>query len=278
MELINTEHGIPSGFPSLDEITGGWQKSNLIVIASRPSIGKTTFALDIARNAAVNHNIPVAFFSLEMSSAQLSRRVIIQETGLSKEDYPRHREIDTTDWQQLEGRLEKLSKAPLYIDDTPGLFVKDFREKAKELVEENNVRLIVVDYLQLMRGPEEFLSQREQEVAYVARALKTTAKELNVPVIALTQLSRALNSIPGRPELKDIRESVSIEETADLVILIHRPDIVGLSEDPADREKTEFIIAKNSNGYLNEVPMLFKVEKLQFQDSDKHHENGGSFS
>lgn len=264
MELINTEHGIPSGFPSLDEITGGWQTSNLIVIASRPSVGKTTFALNIARNAAVDYNIPVAFFSLEMSSAQLSRRLIIQATGLSKEGVSGGREIDTSDWQQLEGRQVKLSKAPLYIDDTPGLFVKDFREKAKELVEEKQVRLIIVDYLQLMRGPEEFLGQREQKAAYIARTLKITAKEMNVPVIALTQLSRTL----GRPELKDIRESVSMEETADLVILIHRLDIVGVREDHSDKEKTEFIIAKNSNGYLDDVTMLFKGEKLQFEEPD----------
>ena len=278
MVLTNTAHGIPSGYPSLDKTTGGWQNSNLIVIASRPSVGKTTFALNIARNAAVDYKIPVAFFSLEMSSAQLSRRLIVQETELSKEEVSGDRGIDTSDWQQLEGRLEKISKAPLYIDDTPGLYIKDFREKVKELVEEKNVRLIVVDYLQLMRGPEEFLGQREQEVAYIARTLKITAKELNVPVIALAQLSRTLNSIPGRPELKDIRESVSIEESADLVILIHRLDIVGIREDPSDKEKMEFIIAKNSNGYLDDVTMLFKAEKLQFQDSDKHHEDGGSYS
>lgn len=265
MELTNTERGIPSGFPSLDRITEGWLKSNLIVIASRPAVGKTTFALNIARNAAVDFNIPVAFFSLEMSSEQLSRRLIMQETGLSKEDYLGHREIDTTNWQQLEGRLEKLSKAPLYVDDTPGLSLKDFREKVKELVEEKNVRLIVVDFLQLMQGPEEFRGQREQEVAYIARALKSTAKEMNVPVIALSQLSRTIR--PARPELKDLRESASIEETADLVILIHRPDIVAAIEDPSDRERAEFIIAKNLNGNLDEVPMLFKVEKLQFEEA-----------
>ena len=268
MELTNTERGIPRGYPSLDKTTGGWQNSNLIVIASRPSVGKTTFALNIARNAAVDHNIPVAFFSLEMSSAQLSRRLIIQETGLSKEDGFGNRDIDAAQWQQLEGRLEKLSKAPLYVDDTPGLSVKDFHEKAKQLVDEQGVKLILVDYLQLMQGPEEFRGQREQEVAYIARALKSIAKELNVPITALSQLSRTLNTKPGRPELKDIRESSSIEETADLVILIHRPGIVGICADPSDREKAEFIIAKNLNGYLDKVPMLFKVEQLQFEETD----------
>ena len=266
MELTNTERGIPSGFPSLDKTTGGWQNSNLIVIASRPSVGKTTFALNIARNAATEYNIPVAFFSLEMSSAQLSRRLIIQETGLSKEGETGFRDIYTTEWQQREGKLEKLSKAPLYIDDTPGLSVKDFHEKAKQLVDEQGVKLILVDYLQLMRGPEEFRGQREQEVAYIARALKSIAKELNVPVIALSQLSRRVNF--KRPELEDLRESASIEETADMVILIHRLDFVGIHEDPTDREKTEFIIAKNLNGYLDKVLMLFKVEKLQFEETD----------
>ncbi len=269
MELNITERGIPSGFPSLDRITDGWQKSNLIVIASRPSVGKTAFALYTARNAAVEHNIPVAFFSVEMSSAQLSKRLIIQETKLSKEGKNGFRDIYMTEWRQLQGKLEKLSKAPLYIDDTPGLSVKDFHEKAKQLVDEQGVKMILVDYLQLMRGPEEFRGQREQEVAYIARALKSIAKELNVPVIALTQLSRkAINARTGRPELKDIRESVSIEETADLVILIHRPDIVEAIEDPSNRERAEFIIAKNLNGNLDEVPMLFKAEKFQFEEID----------
>ncbi len=264
MNLTNTEHGVPSGFPSLDSVTDGWQMSNLIVIASRPAVGKTTFALNIARNSAVNYDIPVAFFSLEMSSSQLSRRLIQQETSLCRWRKRGPGDIDTTDWQQLQGRLAELSKAPLYIDDTAELSVRDFREKAKELVEEKNVKLVIVDYLQLM----EFRGQRVQDVAYVVRALKSTAKELNVPIIALSQLSRtALKAKIRRPDLKDIRGSSSIEEAADLIILIHRPDIVGIGEYPVNSEKTEFIIAKNLNGYLGKVSLLFKIDKLQFEEA-----------
>lgn len=257
MELTNTACGIPSGFPSLDRITDGWQQSNLIVIASRPSVGKTTFALTIARNAAVDFNIPVAFFSVEMSSSQLASRLIIQESGPAKEDEWESRDINTTQWQQLEGRLQKLSKAPLYIDDTPGLSVKDFREKANKLVKDKNIRLIVVDYLQLMTAPEEFFDQREQEEAYVASALKSTAKELEVPIIVLSQLSRTFHPGPMKPELRDIREFETIVEAADLVSIIEKPE---------DKEMAELIIAKNSNGNIAEVPMLFMAEILQFEN------------
>lgn len=271
MELTNTERGVPSGFPSLDRITGGWQNSNLIVIASRPSVGKTTFALNVARNAAVEHNIPVAFFSLEMSSAQLSRRLIMQETGLSKGDYLGHREIDTTNWQQLEGRLEKLSKTLLYVDDTPGLSVKDFREKVKELVEEKNVRLIVVDYLQLMQGPEEFRGQHEKELAFIIRSLKATAKKFALPIIAFSQLSRVASTCPdGSTEKPTIRQflygSEVAEELADTILLIHRPWYRHLDASLEEQSKSLLIIVKNSNGESGEVPIVFNHFRVSFEE------------
>ena len=265
---IIKQEGIPSGFPSLDNITGGWQKANLIVIASRPSVGKTAFATNIACNAAIRQRIPVAFFSLEMSSTQLGKRLIVQETGESNQFVMENLNYDTTDWPKMEGRLKELSNAPLFIDDTPGLSIKDFQETAKKLVEKKGVKLLVVDYLQLMTGPEEYRGQREQEVAFVARALKSTAKELNVPVIALTQLSRAANSGSERPELRNIRESGTIEEAADLVIIIHRPDIVSIIENPADKENAELIIGKNRNGKTCSVSFRFTSENLRFSESE----------
>lgn len=271
MELTNTERGIPSGFPSLDKTTGGWQNSNLIVIASRPSVGKTTFALNIARNAATEYNIPVAFFSLEMSSAQLSRRLIIQETGLSKEGETGFRDIYTTEWQQLEGKLEKLSKAPLYIDDTPGLSVKDFREKVKELVEEKNVRLVVIDYLQLMSGPEEFRGQREKELTFIIRSLKSAAKEFALPIIAFSQLSRVASACPdGSTEKPTIHKflygSEVVEELADTIILIHRPWCRHLDASLEEQSKGLLMIEKSSKGDSREIPIVLNPFRVSFEE------------
>jgi len=205
MDTINTVTGIPSGFPSLDAITGGWQNSNLIIIASRPSVGKTAFAQNIVRNAAVDKNIPVAFFSLEMSSVQLAKRMIRNEAKFGKiflDGLEGRRAISEQEWAQLESCLTGLSEAPLYIDDTPGLKVTEFHKKAKKLVEEKGIRLIVIDYLQLMAGPEEFRGLREEEVSFIVRTLNSTAKELNIPIIALTQMSRmSRRNNDGRPEL-----------------------------------------------------------------------------
>lgn len=182
--------GVPSGFPSIDKITLGWQPSDLIILAARPSVGKTAFVVNIARNAATDHNMPVAFFSLEMPAIQLVNRMIVSETGLSGEKIKGGEKLEPYEWVQLEEKLKKLVKAPLYIDDTPSLPVMEFRSKCKRLVKQKGVRLIIVDYLQLMQGPAELRGMREQEVAAISRTLKATAKELNVPIIALSQLSR----------------------------------------------------------------------------------------
>ena len=259
--------GVPSGFPTLDRVTRGWQKSDLIILAARPSVGKTAFALNLARNAAVDHNMPVAVFSLEMSALQLVMRLMTTESGLPADKLKGGAKLDPWDWQQLETRLAALSKAPLYIDDTPSIPLMEFRTKVKRLVKSKDVRLVIVDYLQLMQGPAELRGLREQEVAAISRTLKATAKELNVPIIALSQLSR--NAVQrtggtGKPQLSDLRESGSIEQDADMVIFIHRPDYVGLGETPDGKETTQIIIAKHRNGEVCDIDMLFKAEQVRF--------------
>ncbi len=263
--------GVPSGFPSLDAVTMGWQPSDLIILAARPSVGKTAFSLNIARNAAVDHHMPVAFFSLEMAAIQLANRLITSESGLHPDKIKGGVKLEDYEWQQLEYKLRALSKAPLYIDDTPSLPLMEFRTKAKSLVKNKGVRLIVIDYLQLMQGPAELKGLREQEVAAISRTLKATAKELNVPIIALSQLSR--NAVQrqgsgGKPQLSDLRESGSIEQDADMVIFIHRPDYIGLSENEGDKEKTQIIIAKHRNGETRDIDMRYKGEQLRFVEED----------
>lgn len=265
--------GVPSGFVSIDRVTQGWQPSDLIIIAARPSVGKTAFALNIARNAAVDHHKPVAFFSLEMSSKQLAKRLMVSETGLSAEKIKGALKLEDYEWQQLDYRIKNLSSAPLYIDDTPSLPVMEFRTKAKNLVKNKGVQLIVVDYLQLMQAPEQAKGGlREQEVAYISRTLKATAKELDIPIIALSQLSR--NSVQrqgsgGKPMLSDLRESGSIEQDADMVIFIHRPDFVGMSENPEDREKAYLVIAKHRNGEVCDIEMKYKASQVKFVEPDQ---------
>ena len=264
--------GVPSGFPTLDQITQGWQPSDLIILAARPSVGKTAFSLNISRNAAVDHHRPVAFFSLEMSATQLAKRLAVSETGLSADKIKGAIKLEPHEWDQLEYKIKDLAKAPLYIDDTPGLPLMEFRTKAKNLVKNKGVQLIVVDYLQLMQGPAELRGLREQEVAAISRTLKATAKELNVPIIALSQLSRQAvqrTGGTGKPQLSDLRESGSIEQDADMVIFIHRPEFVGLSENPEDKEKTQIIIAKHRNGETRDIDMVFKSERVKFMEMDE---------
>ena len=264
--------GVPSGFVSIDRITNGWQRSDLIILAARPSVGKTAFALNLARNAAVDHHMPVAVFSLEMSATQLVKRLMTSESGLSADKIKGSMKLEPHEWEQLEFKLRNLSKAPFYIDDTPGMQIMEFRTKAKNLVKNKGVRLIVVDYLQLMQGPVELKAVREQEVAAISRTLKATAKELNIPIIALSQLSRQAVTragSSGKPLLSDLRESGSIEQDADMVIFIHRPDYVGLSENMEDREKTQIIIAKHRNGETKDIDMVFKSEQIRFLEMDE---------
>ena len=264
--------GVPSGFPSIDKVTMGWQRSDLIILAARPSVGKTAFSLNLARNAAVMANMPVAIFSLEMSDKQLVKRMMTSETGLPADKIKGGVKLEDYEWVQMEERLKALSKAPIYIDDTPGIPLMEFRTKAKRLVKRNGVRLIIVDYLQLIQGPPDLRGMREQEVAAISRTLKATAKELDIPIIALSQLSRQAvqrQGGGGKPVLSDLRESGSIEQDADMVIFIHRPDFLVLSDNPEDKEKTEIILAKHRNGEVGEIPLLFKAGQVKFVEPDQ---------
>lgn len=261
--------GIPSGFTSIDRVTLGWQHSDLLILAARPSMGKTAFVLTMARNMAVEHNVPVAFFSLEMSSLQLVKRLMISETGLDAEKIKGGKKLADYEWKQMEMRLRQLSKAPLYIDDTPSLSIYEFRSKARRLVANSGVKMIIIDYLQLMTGPPELAGMREQEVSAISRSLKAIAKELNIPILALSQLSRAVETRGGakRPQLSDLRESGAIEQDADIVMFIHRPDYYGLTDDnPAMKGITDIIIAKHRNGAVCDVQMRFRHSEVRFVD------------
>ena len=225
-------NGVPSGFMALDRVTLGWQPSDLVIIAARPSMGKTAFVLSMARNMAIDYESPVAFFSLEMSAVQLMMRLIVAETGLAGNDIKSGR-LTPDQWRHLESATRPLGTAPLYIDDTPALSVFEFRSKARRLKMRHDIKIIVIDYLQLMTGNQDSKGNREQEVAFISRTLKAIAKELNVPMIALSQLSRATETRGGskRPQLSDLRESGAIEQDADIVAFIHRPEYYGINTD-----------------------------------------------
>ena len=226
--------GVPSGFTALDRITSGWQPSDLVIIAARPAMGKTAFVLSCARNAAVQFNKPVVFFSLEMSSVQLVNRLISGETEIEQEKIKRGH-LAEWEWQKLHSKIGTLTEAPLFIDDTPALNIFEFRAKCRRLKAQYDIQMIIIDYLQLMHGKSDGKGgNREQEIGSISRALKSVAKELNVPVIALSQLSRAVETRPGaakKPMLSDLRESGSIEQDADMVLFLYRPEYYGLTED-----------------------------------------------
>ncbi len=261
--------GVPSGFASLDKITQGWQPSDLIILAARPSVGKTAFVLNVARNAAVQFHIPVAFFSLEMPTIQLAKRLMTSESRIDAAKIKGGVRLEPYEWTQLETQLAELAKAPLYIDDTPSLPVNEFRSKVKRLVKQKEVKLVIVDYLQLMQGPAELRGMREQEVAAISRALKATAKEMQIPIIALSQLSRQSEMRDGsrrRPQLSDLRESGSIEQDADMVLFIHRLDYQGMAASAEEVGATQLIIAKHRNGEVCDIPLRFHHEEVRFVD------------
>ena len=263
--------GVRSGFRCLDNVTMGFQPSDLIILAARPSVGKTAFVVNIARNAAVDYGTPVAIFSLEMPSVQLAMRMMVSETGLDSQKLKGGKKLEPYERVQLETKLKALSKAPIYIDATPSLPIYEFRSKAKRLVAQKEVKLIIVDYLQLMQGPKELRGMREQEVAAISRALKATAKELQVPIIALSQLSRQAvqrQTSNNRPQLSDLRESGSIEQDADMVMFLHRLDYQGMSENPEDVGKTILIIAKHRNGEIGDLDLVFRSSEVKFVDAD----------
>jgi replicative DNA helicase len=262
--------GIPSGFSRLDRVTSGWQKAELIIIAARPGMGKTAFVVSALRNAAVDFNFPVALFSLEMASLQLVNRLISAEAELDSEKIKKGNLADF-EWQQMVHKTKRLSSAPIFIDDTPALSILELRAKCRRLKAEHNIQLIVIDYLQLMKG--EASGNREQEIASISRALKGIAKELNVPVIALSQLSRGVETRGGdkRPQLSDLRESGSIEQDADIVMFLYRPEYYKISVDEEGmptQGMAEVIIAKHRNGSLENVKLKFIGKYTKFADYD----------
>ena len=275
--------GVPTGFTKIDNLTAGFQKSDLIILAARPGMGKTAYVLSMAKNMAIQYKRGVAVFSLEMSSVQLITRLISGETGISSEKL-RKATLAEHEWEQLYTKVKTLEEAPIYIDDTPAISVFDLRAKCRRLVSQHNVECIIIDYLQLMTAGSGHNGNREQEISIISRSLKSIAKELDVPVIALSQLSRAVETRGGskRPLLSDLRESGAIEQDADIVCFIYRPEYYGLTEWD-DEEGTpctgqaEFIVAKHRNGGLDNIRLRFIGEQAKFDNLDDNPFSTQSF-
>jgi replicative DNA helicase len=274
--------GIPSGFTKLDRITSGFQKSDLVILAARPGMGKTAMVLSIARNASLlsENARGIAIFSLEMSNKQLVTRMISGESEISGEKLKKGT-LAPHEWEQLNTKVARLSEAPIFIDDTPALSVFELRSKCRRLKEQNNIEMIIIDYLQLMRGDDanNKNGNREQEVSYISRSLKALAKELEVPVIALAQLSRASEKrgAAAIPMLSDLRESGSIEQDADMVMFIYRPEYYGITEfedGSSTHGVAELHIAKHRNGSLDSVKLRFVHEFTKFKDLEEHDFGG----
>ncbi len=277
--------GVPTGFSALDRITSGWQKSDLVIIAARPAMGKTAFVLSALRNAAVDFGHSVAIFSLEMSAVQLVNRLISAEAQLDSEKIKKGNLADY-EWEQLYHKTTSLTEASIFIDDTPALSIRELRSKCRRLKAQHNIELIIIDYLQLMSGDSSKNNggNREQEIASISRAMKNLAKELEVPVIALSQLSRAVESRGGdkRPQLSDLRESGSIEQDADMVMFLYRPEYYGFNEDENGQSVQgtgEIIISKHRNGALDTVRLKFigKYTKFTNLDDDSYDGAGASY-
>lgn len=261
--------GVTTGFPALDKMTNGWQPSDLIIVAARPGMGKTAFTLSLAKNAA-EAGRGIAFFSLEMASVQLVQRLISMEAEINSGKL-RNGQMEEYEWRKLHAAVEKLSQVPIYIDDTPAINIFELRAKCRRLKQNHNISMIIIDYLQLMAGaPNDKRGNREQEISSISRALKGLAKELHVPVIALSQLSRAVESRGGekRPQLSDLRESGAIEQDADIVTFIYRPGYYGVGEGDLDTptDLTEIILAKHRNGGLGTVQLRFVPHFVKFED------------
>lgn len=265
--------GVPSGFTALDRVTSGWQPSDLIIVAARPGMGKTSFVLALARNAAFDHNMPIAIFSLEMASQQLVTRLLSMESEIEGTKM-RNGRLDPQEWTKMHQTIERMSEVPIYIDDTPGINIFELRAKCRRLKMHHDIRMIIIDYLQLMSGRSDNKSgNREQEISSISRALKGLAKELNVPVIALSQLSRAVETRGGakRPMLSDLRESGAIEQDADIVTFIYRPDYYELDsgvDDTVPKGTVEIIIAKHRHGPLDTVQLKFLDKYAKFTELD----------
>ena len=266
--------GISTGYTRLNDLTSGWQNSDLVIIAGRPAMGKTAFALSMAKNIAADQKIPMAFFSLEMSGVQLVNRLISNNCEIEGKKIL-NGSLNREEWERFDKTIQHLIDAPLYIDDTPGLSVFELRTKAMRLAKEHQIKLIMIDYLQLMNANGMRFNSRQEEVSTISRSLKVLAKELNIPVIALSQLNRGLegrNGLEGkRPMLSDLRESGAIEQDADMVVFVHRPEYFGLTQGPNGEDyvgKAEIIIAKHRKGATDTVLLDFKGEYTRFENPD----------
>ena len=267
--------GVPSGFKALDKITSGWQKSDLVIIAARPAMGKTAFVLSMAKNIAVNYQKPVAMFSLEMSNVQLVNRLIMNVCEIEG-DKIKNGKLSQQEWERLEAKVNELQGAPIYVDDTPSLSVFELRSKARKLVREHGVELIIIDYLQLMNASGIQFGSREQEISIISRNLKALAKELDIPIIALSQLNRNVESRTGvegkTPQLSDLRESGAIEQDADMICFIHRPEYYHLySDDKTGKDLRglgQIIVAKHRNGATDSIWLRFRGKYAKFQNED----------
>ena len=266
--------GVSTGYYKLDDITSGWQASDLVIIAGRPAMGKTSFALSMAKNIAADLRVPMAFFSLEMSNVQLANRLISNACEIQGSKIL-NGQLDREEWKRLDGRINTLMGAPLYIDDTPGLSVFELRTKARRLVREHGVKLIMIDYLQLMNANGMRFSSRQEEVSTISRSLKGLAKELDIPILALSQLNRGVESREGlegkRPQLSDLRESGAIEQDADMVLFVHRPEYYHIYQDDNGRDlhgMAQIIIAKHRKGATGDVLLTFRGEFTRFENPE----------
>ena len=279
--------GISSGYHGLDDKTSGWQSSDLVIIAGRPAMGKTAFALSMAKNIAADNQVPMAFFSLEMSNQQLVNRLISNACEIDSKKIL-NGQLQPDEWDRLDKRINNLLGAPLYVDDTPGLSVFELRTKARRLVREHGVKIIMIDYLQLMNANGMRFSSRQEEVSTISRSLKGLAKELDIPILALSQLNRGVESREGlegkRPQLSDLRESGAIEQDADMVLFVHRPEYYRIFQDDKGRDlhgMAEIIIAKHRKGATGDVLLTFRGEYTRFENPedgrlDAHQpQNGG---
>ena len=267
--------GVSTGYTELDKITSGWQKSDLIIIAGRPAMGKTSFALSLAKNIAIDEKVPVAFFSLEMNNLQLVNRLISNVCSISGTKIL-NGQLDDDEWKRFDNNIGKMQGAPLYVDDTAGLSIFELRTKARRLVKEKKVELIMIDYLQLMNASGAKFNSRQEEVSTISRSLKGLAKELDIPIIALSQLSRAVEQRPGEqgkvPQLSDLRESGAIEQDADIVIFVHRPEYYHILEDAQGNSlkgMAQICIAKHRKGATKDVTLSFKSEYTRFANPDE---------
>ncbi len=271
--------GVPTGYTGLDEMTSGWQASDLVIIAGRPAMGKTAFALSLAKNIAVDNNMPVGFFSLEMSNVQLVNRLIANVCEIPGNKIL-NGQLDQLEWARLDKNIGRLENAPIYIDDTPGLSVFELRTKARRLVREHQVKVIMIDYLQLMNANGMHFGNRQEEVSTISRSLKGLAKELNIPILALSQLNRTVekrdDNQSKRPQLSDLRESGAIEQDADMVLFVHRPEYYHLYEDEKGnnlRGMAQIIIAKHRKGATGDVLLNFRGEYTRFQNPEDSDAN-----